>query len=139
VPDGVATSPPREFGDDDFLYRRVLTVHVNDNVVTDAHCATEQWRRSLSADWSALRDNPAEVVKEDPGFFIRISVGDCRSIGLSVRYEPEPDNPSHCVLLLPEEKKSKPAIAKTRNEFLKKAVLFRTANGIVTEIGPATR
>ncbi len=139
MPDTTATSPSREFREDDYLYRRVLTVHVNGNFVTDAHCSTEQWRRNLSVDWSALRDNPADVVKEDPGFLIRISVGDCRSIGLSVRYEPEPDNPSHCVLLLPEETKTKPAIATIRNEFLKKAVLLRAVHGHVTEIGPATR
>jgi hypothetical protein len=98
VPDATAVSPPREFRDEDFLYRRVQQVHVNNGVVTDAHCPKEHWRKNLSADWSALRDNPADVVKQDPGFLIRISIRDCRLIGLAVLYEPEPDNPAHCVL-----------------------------------------
>ena len=78
------------------------------------------------------------MVRENPGFYIRITVGDCRSLGLTVRYEPEQDNPTHCVLILSEEKQSKPAIAGIRNEFLKKAALFRVENGTVVEIGPAT-
>ncbi len=132
-------SPPREFRDDDFLYRRVLAAHVNNTVVTDAHCPTEHWRRNLSVDWSCLRDNPADVVKEDPGFLIRISVAHCRSIGLSVRYEPEPDNPAHCVLILPYDKKSKHEIAKIRNDFLNQAVFFKVEDGRLYEIGPATQ
>ena len=138
MPDPNAISPPREFRDKDFLYRRVLEVHVNNNAVTDAHCPTEHWRKDLSADWSALRENPADVVKEDRGLLIRISVADCRSIGLTVRYEPEPDNPAHCVLLLQEDKRTKQAIAKIRNDFLNRSVLFRIENGNVIEIGPAT-
>lgn len=138
MPDPDAISPPREFRDEDFLYRRVLTTHVNNGVVTDAHCPTGHWRKNLSADWSVLRENPAEVANEDPGYLIRIAVAECRSIGLTVRYEPEPDNPAHCVLLLPEDKKTKQAIAKVRNDLLNKSVLLRVENGNVVEIGPAT-
>ena len=130
---------PRDFQDDDFLYRRVRDDHLQDNEVQRAHCPTDQWEENLSFDWSALRDNPADTAQQDPGHLLRISVKDCREIGLGVCYDPEEGNPSHTVLVVPSENRHRTGIAKIREQFLGRAKLLRVECGTIREIGPAKK
>lgn len=120
----------------DILYRRVHHSH-KDNL--DASCSKDKWKDGLSCDW-ALLCTPQEAVRELPGYLLEISVKDCLSIGLSVRYCPVVDpaceaypNYAHCLLIVPPEAKSKLGIARIRTDFLGLAK-FRTIEAPQAEL-----
>lgn len=115
--------------DSDFLYRRVHPAHVSD---LRASCPPKQWKEGLSCDWSVLLASPSDTLRNQfPGHLLRVSVRQCRSIGLDVRYCPVVEtsdrdyNLAHCLLVLPTDQTSKSAIDGVRERFLGLAQLIR--------------
>ena len=117
------------FCDEDILYRRVHEAHVKDGKVTPAHCPTKQWKEGLSCDWSVMTTHE-EAARGLP-YVLTITVGECKALGIDVRYCPHADtddpfyNLAHCLLVLPPQTSSS-GIAKVRKRFLEVAVLRPT-------------
>lgn len=117
------------FCDEEILYRRVRKEDVKEGTVTAAHCPTKQWKEGLSCDWSVMATRK-EAARGLP-YLLTITVGECRALGLDVRYCPNVDtndpfyNLAHCLLALPPQT-SKIAIARVRKGFLEVAVLRPT-------------
>jgi hypothetical protein len=65
-----------------------------------------------------------DTAKENPGYVLSISVGDCEDLGLKVEHKPVEGNPSHCELRLPSGA-TKSQIALIRERFLEVALLLR--------------
>jgi hypothetical protein len=71
--------------------------------------------------------SPRQTAKTLPSYILEISVGQCKSLGIDVRYAPVVDvhdpnyNLAHCLLVLPSDIK-KSEIVTLRADFLKAAI-----------------
>ena len=111
------------FRPEDVLYRRVLEHDVRDGRVTKGHCPTKQWKAGLSCNWSVV--TPPERANRRLSLILIFTVGDCRNLGIEVRYCPvvdlaDPDyNLAHCLLFLPPDVlRSRTEIDDRRRAFL---------------------
>jgi len=87
--------------DDDQLYRRLAPHHVRDDgtVNSSAFKREKGYDPSVSVDLARLTASPAEALRTRPTFGVGVLlVADVRTIGLSVRRDPLPENPAHCFI-----------------------------------------
>lgn len=111
--------------DDELLYRHIADdwLDANGNA-GELSCTTKQWKDGICCDRSSLRTPQDTVFGTNRTKVAVISVGDCRSLGLTVDPDPEPDpyrsgrmNKAHCTIRLPPGL-SKPGIRELRTRFL---------------------
>lgn len=118
------------FWPNDLLYRYVRDAQVSHGMPTTACCPLKDWDVGLSCDWSLLR-RPEETARALPGYVLRISVRDCRKLGIEIRYSPVVDpesrdyNLAHCLLFLPDNLKTRAEKVVLRAAYLRKCTLER--------------
>lgn len=90
-----------ELRDDDELYRRLAPHHLrNDGTVnSSAYKRGKGFDPAVSVDLARLTASPANALRTRPLFGLgSLRVGDVRALGLTVRRDPLPDNPAHCLI-----------------------------------------
>src|SRR5215204_2419674 len=90
-----------EFDDEDELYRRLAPHSVRDDgtVNSSAFKREKGFDPNVSVDLARLMAAPADSLRTRPNFGLGVvRVGDVRGMGLSVRRDPLPDNPAHCLI-----------------------------------------
>jgi hypothetical protein len=91
-----------EIADDDELYRRLAPDHVSQDrrsVRRNAFRVNTGYPRQISVDLKRLTNSPLDSLQTRPTFGIGVlKVGDVRELGFTVRHDPLPDNPAHCLI-----------------------------------------
>jgi hypothetical protein len=93
------TEPP--LADDDELYRRLAPHHLRDDgtVNSSAYKRGKGYDPSVSVDLKRLTESPAAALRTRPDFGLGVlTVGEVRVLGLTVRRDPLPENPAHCLI-----------------------------------------
>ena len=95
---------PIEIFDEDILYRRVAPAHIDPSsqtVLSNAYKRNGKPDTEISVDLAKLTTPTKSLVSVEgrPGFRIgKLIVKDVRSLGLTVHYTPNQENPAHCVI-----------------------------------------
>lgn len=92
-----------EIADEDELYRRLLSMHVNEDSTVNSAAFKHRGKpdREISVDL-ARRTTMAETLDRAPhrGFGLGLLMAaSARQIGFDVRYDPQPDNGAHCLIV----------------------------------------
>lgn len=90
-----------ELADEDGLYRRLAPHHLRDDetVNSSAFRRGKGYDPAVSVDLARLTGSPMDALQTRPHFGLDIlRVGDVRALGLTVRRDPLPDNPAHCLI-----------------------------------------
>ena len=90
-----------ELADEDELYRRLAPHHFRDDgtVNSSAFKRGKGYDPAVSVDLARLTNSPADTLRTRPDFGLGVlPVGDVRALGLTVRRDPLPRNPAHCVI-----------------------------------------
>jgi hypothetical protein len=97
----IGASVSVELADGDELYRRLAPHHVRDDgtVNSSAFKRGKGFDPSISVDLARLTATPQDAIRTRPHFGLgMLRVADVRAIGLTVRHDPVPDNPAHCLI-----------------------------------------
>src|SRR5688500_8011668 len=86
---------------DDELYRRLAPHHLRDDgtVNSSAFKRGKDFDPSVSVDLARLVASPEVTLRTRPDVGLAIlRVGGIRAVGLTMRRDPLPDNPAHCLI-----------------------------------------